>query len=101
MQIKNSIRPEIISAAVNLLVPSVPELTPVGLVEALKNYKGSGITETILCKPLRRKEAANLLGVSLPTINRLLNRGVLRRIHVSRGAVRISHESVQHLLQNS
>lgn len=49
---------------------------------------------------LTRQEAADMLSVSLNTINRYLNTGKLRRVILSNHAVRVDYKSVEELLAN-
>lgn len=96
MKIQTKITQTVIQAAVALLSPYVPEISPQTLIQALSDY-GTSKTATIE-KPLTRKEAAEILGVSLPTINRLLNAGTLRRIRITSAAVKVDPASVRALL---
>ena len=98
MKIQNKISPAVIQAAVALLSPYVPEISPQGLVQALSDY---GTKAATIEKPLTRKEAAEILGVSLPTINRLLNTGTLRRIRITSASVKVDPASVRALLANA
>lgn len=100
MQIANKITPAVIQAATAMLSPYVPEISPTGLIAALKEYnvKESKAAEE---KPYTRAEVANLLGLSTQTINRMLNRGTLKRIHVGLRAVRIAPESVRAILEGN
>lgn len=95
MKINQKINSGTIQAAVGLLSPFVPELSPQALIQALKSYEtGAAPIE----KPLTRREAAELLRVSLPTLNRLLNAGKLRRIRISSACVKVDPASVKALL---
>lgn len=100
MQIANKITPAVIQAATAMLSPYVPEISPTGLIAALKEYnvKESKAAEE---KPYTRAEVANLLGLSTQTINRMLNRGTLKRIHVGQRAVRIAPKSVRAILEGN
>ena len=98
MKIQNKITPAVIQAAVAMLSPYVPEISPQSLIQALRDY---GTNAATFDKPLTRKEAAAVLGVSLPTINRLLNAGTLRRIRITPAAVKVDPASVRALLNNS
>ena len=98
MEIQSKITPAVIQAATAMLSPYAPELSPSGLVAALKAYNVKD-TKKSEEKPFTRKEVAELLGLSVQTVNRMLNRGVLKRIHVSQRAVRISPQSVRELLE--
>lgn len=101
MIVQNRISPVVLKAATDLLSPFVPELSPRALVDALKSHNSAIAPSASFAKPLSRKEAACLLGVSLPTINRLLNRGDLKRIRVTPGVVRIDAASVHTLLNGN
>lgn len=98
MKIQTKITPTVIQAAVAMLSPYVPEISPQSLIQALSDY---GTKSATIEKPLTRKEAAEILGVSLPTINRLLNAGTLRRIRITPAAVKVDPASVRALLNNS
>jgi len=50
--------------------------------------------------PLTRKEVGKILSISLATVNRYMNRGLLRKIAFSPRAVRIDPLSVQELLNH-
>lgn len=96
MKIDSKIPTSVIQAAAAMFSPYIPEINPQNLIQALRDFssgKGGDIE-----KPLTRKEAAEILSISLPTVNRLLNRGILRRIRVSRQCVRIDPASVKNLI---
>lgn len=100
MKIQARITPSVLQAAVALLSPYVPEISPQGLVDALKNYHADGrIVAAVFEKPMTQKETAELLGVSMPTINRLLNKGVLKRIPYSKRCVKVDAESIRVFLK--
>lgn len=102
MQIKQRITPAILTAATGMLQPFIPELTPQGLLAALKNHDaGQPAAVTVAEKPLTRKEAAALLSVSLNSINRYMNTGILRRVRIGARIVRIDPASVRDLLKNT
>lgn len=98
MEIQDRISPQIISASVNLLQPFVPELTPTNLIAALKEHQAAQATAPKYEKPLTRQQVAKLLGVSLLTVSRYLNRGTLRRIKLSGRSVRIDPASFRKLI---
>lgn len=100
MEIKSKITPEVIQAAIAMLTPYIPEISPSGLLDALKEYKANP-TPPARQKPYTRQEVADLLGLSIMTINRMMNNGTLRRIKVGLRAVRIDPASVQNLLEKS
>ena len=100
--IKNnsSVSPEIAAAAVTLLIPYFPGLTPATLVDALKTYTNASPEKSARPqKPYTRKEAADLLHLSLPTLDRYLASGKLARIRLSAHATRVSAESVHSLMK--
>ena len=102
MNISTRISPQIINAAVALLSASIPELSAAKLMDALKTYDGGGSAHAERPeRPYTRKEAAQLLGVSLPTIDRYMASGRLKRVRFSAHAVRIAPESVRALLDGS
>ncbi len=95
-----SVSPEIAAAAVTLLVPYFPGLTPAILVDALKNHANTTL-ETCARpqKPYTRKQAAALLQMSMATLDRYLASGRLARIRLSAHATRVSAESVHNLMK--
>jgi len=97
MQIRNIEKP-VLNAAVSILGAYVPDLSATALVEAIQNYKAADIESKPLEKPMTRSQAAELLGVSLNTINRYLNNGRLKRIKITDRSVRITAASVRALL---
>lgn len=100
MQIKQRITPAILAAATGMLQPFVPDLTPQGLLVALKNHEAGQPAAAIAERPLTRKEAAALLSVSLNSVNRYMNTGLLRRVKIGPRVVRIDPASVRALLQH-
>lgn len=100
MQIKQKITPAILAAATGMLQPFIPELTPQGLLAALKSHDAGQPAAAIAEKPLTRKEAAALLSVSLNSVNRYMNTGLLRRVKIGPRVVRIDPASVRELLDN-
>jgi len=103
MNISTRISPQILNAAVTLLSAHVPDLTPARLVDALRSYTGPGSSSHAERpeRPYTRKEAAHLLGISLPTIDRYMATGRLKRVRFSAHAVRIAPESVRALLDGA
>jgi excisionase family DNA binding protein len=103
MKVQNRITPAVITAATSLLQPYCPELNPNNLILALKAW-GEETREPKpknpeIEKPLTRFEVANLLGVSLPTVNRMMNDGRLQKIKLTpHGAARISSASVRAII---
>ena len=96
MKIDSKIPTSVIQAAAAMFSPYIPEINPQNLIQALRDF-ASGKNENIE-RPLTRKEAAEILSISLPTVNRLLNDGILRRIRVSKKCVRIDPESIKNLI---
>lgn len=98
MEIRQKITPQVIAAATGLLQPYCPDLSPQGLVAALRQYNsGKDQTETT-DRPLTRREAAALLNCSLNTISRYLTMGKLRKIKLTERSCRIAPESIKALL---
>ena len=66
------------------------------------NCSGVSVLErscSIIEKPLTRFEVAELLGVSLPTVNRMMNDGRLQKIKLTpHGSARITPASVRTIL---
>lgn len=99
MQIRQRITPAILTAATGMLQPFVPDLTPQGLLSALKSHEAGQPATATADKPLTRKEAAALLSVSLNSVNRyMMNTGLLRRVKIGPRVVRIDPASVRELL---
>ncbi len=99
MEIRQRITPAVIQAATGLLAPFIPEISPQTLIKALSDYDTG--EKSAFVKPLTRREAAAILGISMPTINRLLNAGTLRRIYITGRAVRVDPDSVKALLSGT
>jgi hypothetical protein len=83
-----------------MLQPYIPELSPESLVAALKNHNPGRPSTVIAEKPLTRQEAAALLSVSLNSVTRYMNAGLLKRIHIGERTVRIDPQSVRDLLES-
>ena len=102
MQITNRITPAVIQAATAMLSPYVPEISPQSLIAALRAYKvGESPKARQQEKPYTRKEVADLLGLSVQTVHRMMKAGRLRRIQVGLRAVRIDPASVKLLLDGA
>lgn len=100
MKLKKAIDKSTLTAVTTLLSSSFPEITSEILLDALVSYGREPRKETVR-RPLTRKEASEILNVSLPTINRLMNEGKLKRVKLSdsrNGAVRIEYSSIEKLL---
>ena len=86
----------IASAAVAVLSPYCPGLSPETLIEALKHHNAA--TKTTKAKPMTRRQVAELLQISIASVNRRMKDGTLRAFKIGRRAVRIAPESVEALL---
>jgi len=98
MQITNKMSPAVLAAATGMLQTFVPELSPQSLVAALKDYNAGKSVPVMVEKPLTRREAASLLSVSINSINRYLNIGLLRRIKIGPRIIRIDPKSIMALM---
>ena len=91
----------IILTAVGLLLPYIPGITTETLQKALETINNPNATsekDPRPQKPYTRKGAAEMLGVSIPTIDRYLASGHLTRVRYSARAIRISADSVHKLM---
>ena len=88
------ITPPILTAATGLLQPFYPELTPQVLLSMLNAEK----SEKQMERPLTRRQAAALLSVSLPTLDRHIKSGILRASKIGPRVVRVDPASVRELL---
>lgn len=88
----------ILDAAVAVLRPYVPELTATELVEALGNRNKPTPSSPTIRKPMTRKQAAEILQVSIASINRYIRSGLLKAHKVGKRLVRIDPRSVEALL---
>ena len=95
---------EILNAATAVLSPYFQELTPEVLLKALETYNEE---KTVVApkqpqrpeKPFKREEVAEMLGLSIPTIDRYMAQGKLKRIRYSSHEVRITPNSVYKLME--
>lgn len=104
MNSPNNIPFEILNAAVAMLSPYVPSLSTAVLLKALESYNEDNESSASKPnprpeKPYTRQRAAELLEVSLPTIDRYMANGTLKRIHYSAHSVRITPASVHSLME--
>ena len=103
MRTTTQISPEILNAATALLSSYIPDLSATVLMKALETYnedKEPSVQKNSRPeKPYTRQEAADLLGVALPTIDRYMANGTLKRIRYSAHSVRITPESVHNLME--
>lgn len=95
----NCIPSAIASAAVALLQPFCPELSPASLIDALKKRNATPKTPRI--KPLTRSQVAELLQISIASVNRRVKDGTLRAYKISPRLVRIDPASVEALMQDA
>ena len=92
----------ILLASVGLFLPYIPNITTESLKKALETINEPNAThEKATCpqKPYTRKGAAEMLGVSIPTVDRYMATGRLTRVRYSARAIRISAESVHKLME--
>ena len=89
----NQIPENIANGVAAMLAPYCPGLTAERLSSAIGREKGHVEVETLFT----RKEAAEALKVSIPTIDRCLRDGVLPKRRI-RGAVRIPVKAVARLI---
>jgi excisionase family DNA binding protein len=86
MEILNTIPKFAIKVATVALDEFVPDLTPTKLIAAIRNYDdGKRVTMTY-------SEACEQLGISIPTLIKLCDKGELRRLRIG-GKVFIDRES--------
>jgi len=91
----------IILAAVGLLLPYIPNISSDNLKKALETIDNPNTAtekDPRPQKPYTRKEAAEMLGVSIPSIDRYMADGRLTRVRYSARAIRISADSVHKLM---
>lgn len=105
MTISSKIPFEILNAATALLSQYVPGLSANDLLKAIESYNMDSEATAAPKqnarpqKPYTRQEAAELLGVAMPTIDRYMANGTLKRIRYSAHSVRITPESVHSLME--
>ncbi len=92
---QNQIPENIVTGVAAMLAPYCPGLTAGRLLEAISFEPEKKEAETLLT----RKEAAEALKVSIPTVDRCLRDGVLPKRRI-RGAVRIPARAVGRLITN-
>ena len=97
MQIKAQIAPSVLTAAVGLLLPYIPELSPQSLIDAIKSHDAA--QQKPLEKQMTRKEAADILGVRIETVSRYIKAGTLKAAKIGKRAVRIDPQSVRALAE--
>lgn len=100
---KNKMEMAIMNGVTEILKLLFPKITVQDLIDALKKQLDQKneikIQSAIPEKPLTRQEAAALLAVSLNSVNRYMNTGLLRRIKIGPRVVRIDPASVRKLIK--
>ena len=96
MRIQNQSHAIVLNTAVNLLREHYPALTSEQLHAALSHSE----IQNNVQKKLTRRECAELLGVSVNSVNRYIKNGKLKAVNISPRLVRIDPESVRELLNN-
>jgi len=104
MNNSNHVPSEILNAATALLSSYIPGLSANDLLKAIESYNENSESAAPKQnarpqKPYTRQEAAELLGVAMPTIDRYMANGTLKRIRYSAHSVRITPESVHNLME--
>ncbi len=94
----NPIPTVVLKTAVNVLQPYLPGLSPEILLDVLHSAKTGKPSQTE--KPLTRRECAEMLSVSVNSVNRYVKSGRLKAVNISPRLVRIDPESVRNLLVN-
>jgi excisionase family DNA binding protein len=101
MKVKNQISQAIITAAVAMLSPYVPDLTPTKLIGALQTYDSEGREQDAANarprQPYTVAEVCNLFRISKPTVYRLAEKGDLTLLKIG-SSTRIPAEEVDALL---
>lgn len=98
MKIKDSIKKEIIAAAVGMLSPFVENLTPTSLIAALTEYaEDKPVGHNQVRRPHTIKDVMETLQLSKPSVFKLINQGKLKRIKLG-STTRITPESLDQLI---
>lgn len=95
MKIKKQISPSIISAAVGMLAPFVPDISPTSLIAALETYDqqhAQNINDKPK-KPYTIREVCELLGITKPTVYRMFHDGSLTKLKIG-GTTRIPADEI-------
>ena len=96
MRIQNQSHAIVLNTAVNLLREHYPALTSEQLHAALSHSE----IQNNVQKKLTRRECAELLGVSVNSVNRYIKNGKLKAVNISPRLVHIDPESVRELLNH-
>lgn len=92
--------PAVLTAAVAMLQPYVPNLSPESLVNAIESFGNHG-AHAMPERPLTRRQVAEILQCSLMTVSRRINDGTLKKIRLTDRSVRIDPASVREFLGQS
>lgn len=96
MRIQNQSHAIVLNTAVNLLREHYSGLTSKQLHAALNHSE----IQNNVQKKLTRRECAELLGVSVNSVNRYIKNGRLKAVNISPRLVHIDPESVRELLNH-
>ena len=98
MRVEKTLNQDVLAGAVAMLQRHVPDLTPTSLVNALTNYGEEVKRPAPMGKPLTRREAAELLSLSLVSLDKLIKAG---RLHASRigRRVLIDAEAIRNIMR--
>ena len=102
MHVERTLNQDVLIGAVAMLQRHVPDLTPTSLVNALTAYgeKAETVKAKTIEKPLTRREAAELLSLSLVSLDKLIKAG---RLHASRigRRVLIDAEAIRNIMKEA
>jgi hypothetical protein len=98
MKPSNTIPAVVLRTAANVLQPYLPGISPEALLDAIHAVRNAAPEKTE--KPLTRRECAEILSVSVNSVNRYIQAGYLKAVKISPRLVRISPESVRSLMIN-
>lgn len=96
MKPSNPIPPVVLSTAATVLQPYLPGLSPEILLDAIQTTSTKDSTRQK--KPFTRRECAELLGVSIHSVNRYIRADYLKAVKISPRLIRITPESVRNLM---
>ena len=99
MQVK-PIPEDTLVALMTILPKYIPGITPQILVSALKAFDNAATAnDSAISRPMTKQEVKTLLGISMPTLDKLLQSGKLRKIQSGIRSVRIDRQSVADYLK--